>query len=125
MVNRYEGEIRINPIAILRNDDFNNPGEIPDIDVLLAETIVLYNRIGDRIVRLKAYLKSNKFAGNPEFNFADGGYISMKGFSDRELFEMKAKGLIELFDFATDRHWVKKYGAQFGLTWEDGRAVKM
>lgn len=125
MINRYSGEIRINPVAILRNDDFNNSGEIPDIDILLEETITLQNQIGDRIRKLKAYLKANEFSGTPIFNFADGGYIAMKGLSDQELLEMRSKNLIELFDFATDRQWVKNHGAQFGLTWEDGRAVKM
>lgn len=125
MVNRFAGEIRINPVAVLRNDDFNNFGEIKDIDALLQNTIELNHQTNEKIKRLKAYLTSRKAAGQVEFNFAEGGYISMKGFSDRELQEMKAAGLIDLFDYASDRDWVKKYGMQFGLTWENGKAVKI
>jgi hypothetical protein len=125
MENRYAGEIRINPMPILRNDDFNNAGEIGDIDDVLAEALAINNKIGDRINRLRAYLSANDLSGNRQFNFADGGYIAMKGFSDKELLELKSKGLIDLFDFATDKSWVKKYGAQFGLIWEDGRAVEI
>ena len=125
MVNRYAGEIRINPIAILRNDDFNNDGEIKDINIVFSETIKINQTVSDRISRLKAYLEAKGFSENVGFNFAEGGYIAMKGFTDQELMDMKAKGLIDLFDFACDKSWVKKYGAQFGLIWEDGRAVKI
>jgi hypothetical protein len=124
MVNRYEGEIRINPIAILRNDDFNNDGGIEDIDNVLAEAIALNQTISDRLTKLRTHLKSKGFSGNLRFNFADGGYISMKGCSDKDLLELKSNGLIDLYDLATDKNWVKKYGAQFGLVWEDGRAIK-
>lgn len=64
-------------------------------------------------------------ASQGSFNFAPGGYIAVKGFTDAELLEMKQEGLIDVFDFATDRDWVKKYGARFGLVWEKGRAVRM
>lgn len=124
MVNRYTGEIRINPIAILRNEDFNNSGEIKDIQTTTTETIQLLARMTEQLNALKAYLKKNS-ASNYEFYFADGGYIGMKGFTDAELLELKAQGLIQLFDFSVDKDWVKKYGAQFGLIWEDGRAVEI
>ncbi|MDH4058938.1 MAG: hypothetical protein OEU76_09240 [Cyclobacteriaceae bacterium] len=124
MVNRYTGEIRINPIAILRNEDFNNSGEIKDIQTTTTETIQLLARMTEQLNALKAYLKK-KSTSNYEFYFADGGYIGMKGFTDAELLELKAQGLIQLFDFSVDKDWVKKYGAQFGLIWEDGRAVEI
>ncbi len=125
MENRYAGEIRINPMPILRNDDFNNDGEIKNIDDVLAETLAINSKISDRLTRLRAYLGANDRSGNRTFNYADGGYIAIKGFSDKELLELNSKGLIDLFDFATDKTWVKKYGAQYGLVWEDGRAVKV
>lgn len=125
MINRYSGEIRINPVAILRNNDFNNEGEIEDIDELLQEAINLNARIRERMEALKSYLQTNSFSSQITFNFAPGGYIAMNGFTDNELLEMKAKGLIDLFDYATDRDWVKRYGAQFGLIWENGRAVSL
>ena len=124
MVNRYTGEIRINPIAILRNEDFNNSGEIKDIQTTTTETIQLLARMTEQLNALKAYLKK-KSTSNYEFYFADGGYIGMKGFTDAELLELKAQGLIQLFDFSVDKDWVKKYGAQFGLIWKDGRAVEI
>lgn len=123
MANRYAGEIRINPIAILRKDDFNNDGEIIDIQETLAEAIKLHEQLGTKLKALKDYLK--KFpSSNHEFYFADAGYIGMRGFTDAELLELKSVGLIQLFDFAVDKGWVKKYGAKFGLIWEDGRAVE-
>ncbi len=125
MVNRYAGEIRINPIAILRNDDFNNNGEISDINEVFSETLRINHATSDRIMKLKAYLEANGLSGSTRFNFADGGYIAMKDFTDQELLDMKSRGLIDLFDFACDREWVKKYGVQFGLIWEGGRAVKI
>lgn len=125
MVNRYAGEIRINPIAILRKDDFNNDGDIEDIDELLSETLDINAEISARLKTLKTYLAKNGHVNSAEFFFADGGYIGMRGFTDAQLLDMKAKGLIELFDFATDKSWVKKYGAQVGLIWEDGRAVEI
>ena len=125
MVNRYAGEIRINPIAILRNDDFNNDGEIRDINEVFSETISINHAISERIAKLKAYLDAAGVSGSTRFNFADGGYIAMKGFTDQQLLDMKSKGLIELFDFARDKDWVKKYGVQFGLIWEGGQAVKI
>ena len=125
MVNRYSGEIRINPVAILRNDDFNNEGEIKDIGQTLQQAMEINNEISARLSKLKDYLDGREFSDSVQFNFSPGGYIAMSGFSDKELLEMKSKKLIELFDFATDRDWVKKYGAQFGLVWEDGRAVKL
>ncbi|MBK8292166.1 MAG: hypothetical protein IPK96_15765 [Flammeovirgaceae bacterium] len=67
-------------------------------------------------------LKGN---GAIQFHFADAGYISIKGLSDDQLKQLAAKGLIELFDNAKDKDWVKKYGPQFGLIWENGRAVEL
>lgn len=118
MVNRYAGEIRINPIAILRKDDFNNSGEIENIEQMLAQTIQLHESIRAKLMRLKEYLRKYPSA-NREFFFADGGYIGLKGFADTELLALKSEGLIDLFDFAVDKGWVKKYGAQLG-----GEAVK-
>ena len=125
MVNRYAGEIRINPVPVLRNNDFNNDGIIKDIQEVLSETQKINQAISQRITRLKAYLHEAHPSGEGNFNFSEGGYITMKGFSDEELVAMKAKGLIDLFDFAADREWVKKYGQQFGLIWENGRAFKI
>jgi len=71
----------------------------------------------------KNWLSKNNSSGAVQFHFADGGYISIKGLPDVQLLELSSKGLIELFDFATDKIWVKKYGPQFGLVWENGRAV--
>ena len=123
MVNRYSGEIRINPVAILRKDDFNNEGGLEDIDEVLSQAIEISKTISDRLQKLKAHLKAKGFSQNLKFNFSEGGYIAMKGCSDGELLEMKSKGLIDLYDLAADKEWVKKYGAQFGLVWENGRAV--
>ena len=125
MINRYAGEIRINPVAVLRNDDFNNEGFIEDIHSVFDETLKINQATSERITRLKAYLRSLPASRKVSFNFADGGYIAMKGLTDEELLAMKSKGLIDLFDFAVDREWVKKYGAQFGLVWENGRAVEI
>jgi hypothetical protein len=122
MVNRYEGEIHINPIAILRNDDFNNDGAIVDVDKVLAQAIEINQTVSDRLTKLRSYLKSKGRSGFPRFNFAEGGYISMKGLSDKELLQLQSNGLIELFDWATDKDWVKKHGAEFGLVWEGGQA---
>lgn len=125
MVNRYAGEIHINPVRILRGDDFNNDGHIKDIEATLQETIALNQEINDRLQRLKAWLEKGNATGGMKFHFADGGYISVTGLSDAQLQQLASRGLIELFDFATDRDWVKKYGIQFGLIWEDGRAVEI
>jgi hypothetical protein len=121
--NRYIGEIRINPVAILRKDDFNNDGEIENMNDLLSEAIGVNRSISDRVIRLQAYLNEKGFSGKVGFNFDDGGYIAMRGFSDTELLEMRSKGLIDLFDRASDKSWVKKYGSQWGLIWEDGRGA--
>jgi hypothetical protein len=121
-VNRYSGEIRINPIAILRNDDFNNDGRIHDIQEVLGQVLELNNTISQRVEKIRERIAT---ASGAQFFFAEGGYIGMRGFSDDQLLEMHAAELIDLFDFATDRDWVKKYGAQFGLVWENGRAVEM
>ncbi len=124
MINRYEGEIHINPIRILRNDDFNNDGQIKDIKATLNQAIELNNKIGKRLQAINAWLEAKHFSG-VQFRFAEGGYISVKGLSDGQLKELASQGLIELFDFATDKEWVKKYGPQFGLVWENGRAVEI
>ena len=124
MVNRYEGEIHINPIRILRNDDFNNDGHIKNIETTLNQAIELTQKIAEQLLAIKSWLSVKKFSGI-QFRFADGGYISVKGLSDAQLKELSAQGLVELFDFATDKDWVKKYGQQFGLVWENGRAVEI
>ncbi|MBI1766843.1 MAG: hypothetical protein HY015_03080 [Bacteroidetes bacterium] len=125
MVNRYEGEIHINPIRILRNDDFNNDGLIKDITATLNQAIDLNHKITQRLQGFKALLEAKKIPGGVQFRFAEGGYIGVKGLSDDLLKEFASQGLIELFDFATDKDWVKKYGPQFGLVWENGRAVEI
>lgn len=124
MINRYEGEIRINPISILRNNDFNNSGEIDDIQTTLSKTLELYKQMSEQLIALKTYLQKQP-ALNYEFYFADGGYIGMKGFNDHELLELNSNGLIHLYDNAIDKNWVKKYGSMFGLTWEEGRAIEI
>src|SRR5579859_1140645 len=124
MVNRYAGEIHINPIRVLRSDDFNNDGQIKDIGATLAEATELSKQIALRLQQLNAWLAQKKYSGI-QFHFADGGYISVKGLPDLQLKELAAQGLIELFDFATDKDWVKKYGPQFGLIWENGRSVEI
>jgi hypothetical protein len=125
MVNRYAGEIHINPVRILRGDDFNNDGNIKDIEATLKEAIELNQEINDRLKKLKAWLEKGNATAGIKFHFADGGYISVNGLSDVQLHQLHAKGLIELFDYATDRDWVKKYGAQFGLMWQGGRAIEI
>lgn len=125
MINRYAGEIHINPMRPLRNDDFNNDGHIKDIDATLKQALELNQKIGDRLLRLKAWLEKRNYPAAVQFHFAEGGYISVKGLSDAQLQELSSQGLIELFDYATDKNWVKKYGAQFGLIWEDGKAVAL
>ena len=124
MINRYSGEIHINPIRILRNDDFNNDGQIKDIEATLSQALSLNQKISDQLKLIQAWLKKNNSAG-VQFQFTDAGYISLKGLSDSHLKELAAKGMIELFDFAKEKSWVKKYGQQFGLIWEDGKAVEI
>jgi hypothetical protein len=124
MVNRYAAEIHINPIRFLRNDDFNNAGHIEDIKSTLAEAIKLNEAIRERMLQIQAWLQKGDYK-SVSFHYADGGYISMQGASDKQLLELKSKGMVELFDFATDKSWVKKYGHQFGLIWEDGKAVEI
>jgi len=125
MINRYSAEIHINPIRFLRNDDFNNDGRIQDIDGALNQAIALTENIGERLQDLQAWLQKSNVMGVIQFHYADGGYISMEGLDDARLLELESQGLIELFDFATDKNWVKKYGHEFGLVWEDGRAVEV
>ncbi len=125
MINRYAAEIHINPIRFLRGDDFNNDGHIPNMEATLKQVIEHNEEISERMRHLQTWLKKGNYKGGLQFHFADGGYISMKGASDSQLLELQSKGLIELFDFATDKNWVKKYGQQFGLVWEDGKAVEI
>ena len=125
MTNRYAGEIHINPIRVLRNDDFNNDGQIKDINATLKEAIEVNKGITERLQKLQAWLSKRNFPSSIQFQFADGGYISLKGLPDHHLQELASQGIIELFDFATDKEWVKKYGAQFGLIWENGRSVEI
>jgi maltose-binding protein MalE len=125
MVNRYAGEIHINPVRILRGDDFNNDGHIKNIEDTLEEAIALNEAINHRLKGIKAWLEKGNAAAGIQFQFADGGYISVKGLSDEQLQQLATKGLIELFDYARDRDWVKKYGMQFGLVWEGGQAIEI
>lgn len=124
MVNRYAGEIHINPVRILRQDDFNNDGHIKDIESILAQAQELNQKISEQLQLIRQWLKKSN-AANLQFHFTDAGYISVKGLSDSQLKELAAKGMIELFDFAREKGWVKKYGHQFGLIWEEGRAVEI
>lgn len=124
MINRYAGEIHLNPVRILRNDDFNNDGHIKDIETTLQEAIDLTADINERLQRIKDWLK-NENTELLQFHFAEGGYISIKGLSDEQLKELASEDMIELFDYATDREWVKRYGPLFGLIWENGRAVEL
>ncbi|MCU0357977.1 MAG: hypothetical protein MUE95_10380 [Cyclobacteriaceae bacterium] len=124
-MNRYAGEIHLNPVSILRNHDFNNEGDIADIQLTLQEALDINERISNRIRLLKEYLMQYRSGSRLQFNFAPGGYIAVKGLDDHELLDLEAQGLIELFDFATDRDWVKKYGRHFGLVWENGRAIRI
>jgi len=124
MVNRYAGEIHINPVRILRQDDFNNDGHIKDIESTLAQAQELNQKISEQLQLIRQWLKKSN-AANLQFHFTDAGYISVKGLSDSQLKELAAKGMIELFDFAREKGWVKKYGQQFGLIWEEGRAVEI
>jgi hypothetical protein len=125
MINRYAGEIHINPIRVLRNDDFNNDGQIKDIETTLKEAMELNQKISSQLQELTNWLKKKNFPSSLKFQFAEGGYISIKGLPDHQLKELASQGIIELFDFATDKDWVKKYGAQFGLIWENGRSVEI
>ncbi|MCX8490794.1 MAG: hypothetical protein ORN54_06970 [Cyclobacteriaceae bacterium] len=122
MVNRFAGEIHINPVRVLRNDDFNNDGQIKDIHSTIQWAIDLNLQIGARLQQVLAWLKKGSNS-TVQFHFAEGGYISLTGLSDAQLKELSAKGMIELFDFATDKSWVKKHGQLFGLIWENGQAI--
>jgi len=125
MINRYTGEIHVNPMRLLRNDDFNNEGHIRNIDETLKEAVSLTKKISERLQQLIDWLGKNNAPGTLQFHFAEGGYIAIKGLQDSQLLQLKSKGWIELFDNATSKEWVKKYGPQFGLIWEDGRAVEI
>ncbi|MFN3840230.1 MAG: hypothetical protein ACK4RF_05940 [Cyclobacteriaceae bacterium] len=125
MVNRYSGEIHLNPVPRLRNNDFNNEGNIPDINATLTDAIRLLDEIRERLQEVRRATSTLSFMGEARFHFAPGGYISITGITDDQLKELHRKGLIELFDFATDRNWVKRYGHLFGLSWENGQAVEL
>jgi hypothetical protein len=124
MINRYAGEIHINPVRILRNDDFNNDGHIKNIEDTIQTAIELNQQIGARLQQILTWLKKGGGAA-VHFHFTDAGYVSLQGLTDAQLKELSAKGMIELFDFAKDKNWVKKYGQQFGLIWENGVAVSI
>ena len=124
MINRYAGEIHVNPIRVLRNDDFNNDGQIKDIGATLKEAIALNQQIATRLQQFKTWLDQKKYSGI-QFRFAEGGYISINGLPDEQLKSLAAQGVIELYDFAKDKDWVKKHGPQFGLVWENGRSVEI
>lgn len=124
MINRYAGEIHINPMRVLRGDDFNNDGKIKDIQATIKWAIELNQQMGVRLQQVFDWLKKGG-GSSVQFQFAEGGYISVSGLSDAQLKELSARGMIELFDYATDKDWVKKHGHLFGLVWENGRAVSM
>ena len=63
MINRYEGEIHINPIRILRGDDFNNDGHIKDINATLSQALELNHKIGKRLQAIKTWLDAKHFSG--------------------------------------------------------------
>jgi hypothetical protein len=63
MVNRYAGEIHINPIRILRGDDFNNDGHIKDIEATLEEALELNQEINDRLEKLLTWLEKGNASG--------------------------------------------------------------
>ena len=124
MVNRYSGEIHINPISQLRNGDFNNDGKINDIDTTLFNAINTISGIEKRLQGIKGWLKNNN-SNAAQFHFAEAGFIGIKGLTDGQLKDLAAKGYIQLFDFANDKTWVIKYGHLFGLVWENGQAVEI
>lgn len=124
MINRYAGEIHINPIAKLRGGDFNNDGRIDDIELTLSKAIDITREIEKKLSSIRVWLKSND-SHTARFHFADGGYISIEGLSDSQLKELSRLGLVQLYDFAVDKNWVKKFGHHFGLIWEDGQAVEI
>jgi hypothetical protein len=124
MVNRYAGEIHLNPVPVLRNFDFNNEGHIADINATLDDAIRLTGEITGRLQQLKNFLGTTMLA-NAKFHFAPGGYISIAGLTDAQLVTLHKQGLIQLYDFATEREWVKRHGHLFGLVWENGRAVEL
>ena len=102
MTNRYAGEIHINPVRILRNDDFNNDGLIKDIQQTLAQAIELNHAISNRLQQLKKWMeKENNFSAI-QFRFSESGHISVSGLSDDQLKMLASKGLIELFDLLDD-----------------------
>lgn len=125
MINRYAGEIHINPMPILRNNDFNNEGHIPDIDRVLREVLRINAQVSNRLEQLRTALADDGLAKSATFHFAPGGYISVSGLTDAQLLNLNERGLIDLFDFALDKAWVLNYGHYFGLIWENGRAVKV
>src|SRR5258705_159201 len=110
MINRYAGEIHINPMRILRNDDFNNDGKITDIQKTLEQAIRLNQEIAARLQHLHQWLRNENISSTIQFRFAEGGYISIEGLPDDQLKSLAAKGWVELFDFATDKEWVKQLG---------------
>lgn len=124
-MNRYSGEIHINPVPILRDNDFNNDGHIADINEVFDRTISLNHTISERIKALRNYLAAQTLPSEPRFHFAPGGYIEISEVPDKILIEMQSKGLLDLFDWATDKEWVKRFGRHFGLVWENGRAVDL
>ena len=85
MINRYAGEIHINPIRILRKDDFNNDGRIKDIEQTLKQAIELNQEIASRLQQLHQWLAEENIFSSVQFRFAEGGYISISGLSDNQL----------------------------------------
>jgi hypothetical protein len=122
MVNRYAGEIHLNPIANLRGGDFNNDGRIDDINLTLTKAIDITREIEKKLSSIRLWLKSND-SHSARFHFADGGYISIEGLPDIQLKALSGLGLIQLYDFAVDKNWVKKFGHHVGLIWKDGQAI--
>ncbi len=125
MTNRYSGEIHINPIAALRNGDFNNDGLIEDVMATFDQAIQFNFTVNTKLKKIIEWLKNKNGFSSAQFRFSDGGFISVNGLPDSQLKELASQGLIDLFDYAINKDWVKKHGYQFGLIWENGRAVEV
>ena len=121
MVQRYVGEIHLNPIRVLRNDDFNNDGHIADISDTLDQAIEITVAIQARLQQFRDWV--DKAGLSARYAYEPGGFISVTGLSDAVLQELAARDLIALYDRATEKDWVKKYGMLYGLIWQEGRAV--
>jgi wobble nucleotide-excising tRNase len=125
MINRFSGEIHINPIVALRKGDFNNDGLIEDIASIVDQAVQFNVIANEKLRKIKEWLARKNSLPSATFSFTDGGFISINNLPDTQLKEMASQGLIDLFDFANNKDWVKKHGHEFGLSWENGRAVEI